>query len=723
MMKKISIMVIVTAAVTLLVGGGATLTLPFTAQQAEASICGQSLWDHVWTPSRLLVHSCTQTVKGVIESVGAGDDGDDHMRVKVDSQYGNLLNTGNIQNTGGDLLAEAICQHTPTTSAAIQACGSFRSNISIPPAGTHVTIIGSWVLDQPNGWNEIHPVSSITTVTLNSISTNVPWGKSITVSGRLTASNAGGSTGGIGGKTITFNGTGGANLPSVTTNTDGTYSSTGAAPSTVGTGWTVQAHFAGDSSTGAADSNIRSYNTVKHTVSLALSTVPNTPWSRPTSFTATLTDASNGGTPISGKTVSFNGTGVIPSPQSGTTDSTGKATVTGTAPSTVATGWTYEAEFAGDSLYSAKDSTIKTYSTIKHSTSLTLAISPTSVKGGGTYEVSGTLKDTTTATSLSGMTISFTATFPITINPTTTNSTGGYNESGLTAPITAGSYNIQAHFAGTALYNAKDSAVHTLTVTSSTSSTWSANKASPTATKTSSKPTNPINGIKSNNSTNTVSNTNTTTTPVTSTTHIITIPKHTITTTTTTMSLTRPHILNTSSTYKIPKNAFTTNPSKLAIPNPFVANHKAITTHGVAASGNSNSTAARHTNMATSPAITITKHAVTIHKAIVGSSSAHNIVIQNPIANAGPDQKVTAGSIVTLNGRASHGTITSYLWRQLGGQPYVVLNHANTATPTFFALKVAKTITLTFELTVSNEKGITSSDTVNVVVMQRSFKS
>jgi len=224
----------------------------------------------------------------------------------------------------------------------------------------------------------------------------------------------------------------------------------------------VQAHSAGDSSNPAADSNIISYNTVKHTTSVALSTAPNTRWSIP------LTDSSNGGTPISGKTISFSGTGVIPSPQSGTTDSTGKVNVTGTAPNTVATGWTYEAEFAGDSLYNAKDSTTKTYSTLAHNTALTLSISPTSVQGGGTYAVFGTLTDTTAATPLSGMTISFTASSPITINSTTTGSTGGYSVSGLTAPLIAGSYNIEAHFAGTSLYNAKDSAVHTLTVTSST---------------------------------------------------------------------------------------------------------------------------------------------------------------------------------------------------------------------------------------------------------------
>ena len=56
-----------------------------------------------------------------------------------------------------------------------------------------------------------------TVLTLNTIR-NVPWGKDVTVTGKLAdASNGGGE--GIVGKTITFDGTGADNLPDVTTKT------------------------------------------------------------------------------------------------------------------------------------------------------------------------------------------------------------------------------------------------------------------------------------------------------------------------------------------------------------------------------------------------------------------------------------------------------------------------------------------------------------------------
>jgi hypothetical protein len=142
------------------------------------------------------------------------------------------------------------------------------------------------------------------------------------------------------------------------------------------------------------------------------------PWSTPTQFTAILTDTSNTGTPVAGKTIIFTGTGVIPSTLSTTTDSTGKATVRGTSPSTIKTGWTYQAKFAGDPLYNLQNSVIGAYNTIKHSTSLTLAISPTAVPPLGKYGISGMLTDISTypsPTPLRKMTIKFTATSPIKI--------------------------------------------------------------------------------------------------------------------------------------------------------------------------------------------------------------------------------------------------------------------------------------------------------------------
>src|SRR3954469_10456575 len=58
-----------------------------------------------------------------------------------------------------------------------------------------------------------------------------------------------------------------------------------------------------------------------------------------------------------------------------------------------------------------------------------------------------------------------------------------------------------------------------------------------------------------------------------------------------------------------------------------------------------------------------------------------------PVANAGPNQSVTAGAQVTLNGSASSdsdGTIASYIWSQSAGTA-VMLSSTTAVQPTFTA--------------------------------------
>lgn len=298
-----------------------------------------------------------------------------------------------------------------------------------------------------------------TTLTLNTI-TSVPWGKDVTVTGKLTDNDASGA--GVGGATITFDGTGADNLPDVITDADGTFTAKGASSATIAKGWQVQAHYSGDSEFAGSDSIVQTYATTKHSVGMSITAAKATvPWGQPNSFTVTLTDTATG-LPIQGKTVSFDGTGAISVPNA-VTGSDGKAIGTGTSPNSVATGWTYQAHFAGDAQYNKKDSAIKTYSTSKHSTSLTLNLYPTTVAGGALYKVSGVLKDIVTGQAIGSKTISFTADSPITIADQTTDATGTYITKP-NAPTTAGTYNIQSHFAGDDLYSAKNSPVKTLTV-------------------------------------------------------------------------------------------------------------------------------------------------------------------------------------------------------------------------------------------------------------------
>ena len=290
--------------------------------------------------------------------------------------------------------------------------------------------------------------------------TSVAWGQpnTFTVTLKDTATGLP-----LQGATVTFDGTGAISVPSAVTGSDGKATGTGNSPNSVATGWTYQAHFAGNSLYNKKDTDIKTYATTKHPVVVSTTVSKfSLAWGLPNNFTATLTDTTTG-LPLQGATVTFDGTGAISVP-SAVTGSDGKATGTGNSPNSVATGWTYQAHFAGNDLYNAADSSIKTYSTLKHSVSLTLNLLPTTVGSGAVYKVSGVLKDTSAGgVAIGSKTVTFTADTPITIADQITDGTGSYVVKP-TAPTTAGIYNIQSHFATDDLYAAKDSPIKALTV-------------------------------------------------------------------------------------------------------------------------------------------------------------------------------------------------------------------------------------------------------------------
>jgi len=96
-----------------------------------------------------------------------------------------------------------------------------------------------------------------------------------------------------------------------------------------------------------------------------------------------------------------------------------------------------------------------------------------------------------------------------------------------------------------------------------------------------------------------------------------------------------------------------------------------------------------------------------------------------PTADAGPDQMIAeGGATVTLDGGGSFdpdGTITAYLWVQTDG-PDVILSDVTAVDPTFTAPDQGPA-TLTFELTVTDNDGLTDSDTCLVVVGQEDFET
>ncbi|MDC0145175.1 T9SS type A sorting domain-containing protein [bacterium] len=93
--------------------------------------------------------------------------------------------------------------------------------------------------------------------------------------------------------------------------------------------------------------------------------------------------------------------------------------------------------------------------------------------------------------------------------------------------------------------------------------------------------------------------------------------------------------------------------------------------------------------------------------------------VEGPIADAGDDQTVDAGSIVMLDGSGSYhtdGTIAEYYWEQVDNSGFtVLLDDEESAMPTFIAPN--ETTTLSFDLSVSDTAGDQSSDTVTISVI------
>lgn len=103
------------------------------------------------------------------------------------------------------------------------------------------------------------------------------------------------------------------------------------------------------------------------------------------------------------------------------------------------------------------------------------------------------------------------------------------------------------------------------------------------------------------------------------------------------------------------------------------------------------------------------------------------------IANAGSDQTVLEGTIITLNGSNNNdssniGNMANYLWRQTAG-PSIILNGNNTAHPNFVAPNYPTDTKYTFALEVFQDQVINNNptgaaiDTVDIIVKDANIEA
>jgi uncharacterized protein YgiM (DUF1202 family) len=152
----------------------AVSAIPSLAPSTSAG-CDDSLWDHVYNPQRLIVKQKCIAVTGTTVDATSGKnadgvrheaDGDTHGWLKLDADFTNLLNAGNLSDEGGNMVFEIVCKYRVTQADAKAACPqTYHNQVQLPPVGSHVRIVGTYVQDTNHAkWMEIHPVTSITVI-------------------------------------------------------------------------------------------------------------------------------------------------------------------------------------------------------------------------------------------------------------------------------------------------------------------------------------------------------------------------------------------------------------------------------------------------------------------------------------------------------------------------------------------------------------------------------
>lgn len=125
----------------------------------QANKCDPDLWNHVYEKDRLKIKEPCTAVEGRVVSVHRNADGDLH--ISLDPENKAVLNLVNVIHGGRKLVVELICNHTAAESNAQTACRDFHRRVTVPSVGDRVRVTGAYVTDRDNGWNELHPVTSV----------------------------------------------------------------------------------------------------------------------------------------------------------------------------------------------------------------------------------------------------------------------------------------------------------------------------------------------------------------------------------------------------------------------------------------------------------------------------------------------------------------------------------------------------------------------------------
>ena len=133
----------------------------------EPTSCGDP-HAHVYSPDRLRLLAACVTVTGTIQSETPQADGDFHVRLRLDPGQTcagqPCLNGGNTSEQAGDLVLEPVCENPISQADAVAACQGYHNPLVLPPVSSHVSVTGVFVLDLDHGWNEIHPLASISLI-------------------------------------------------------------------------------------------------------------------------------------------------------------------------------------------------------------------------------------------------------------------------------------------------------------------------------------------------------------------------------------------------------------------------------------------------------------------------------------------------------------------------------------------------------------------------------